>query len=444
MRSLTIFCLLLLVPALIFGTGSAGLATHASAKFTYQLQYPADWQTRSLAESGFFEASSQTDIASLPSIFRVDVVPLSAPLADYASHLRACVAEIRGELTEQGAKNIKILESREISLGKTRALRIDYKYTLYGTLVMRAIAVRIPHLQWQYNLACNNEDGWYFEQSAEDFESIIASFKIQRPNQDYLENYIRSRADLSGGESVFHWQGKAYSFIPGEKRKELFDVEGYNIVQAIPDERGYLLLGKEVMLFLDSRSGEILETWLNPISGRDVNVVQVFNDPANMDLRFSDEQFQMLHLVLPSTELDGQIAWHNDLFPFYPNPLTRKEYPLFSQSDTYQAADISQFTVNLADLEDPLQQSVPALYSFTRIYPWLPFMRMGERPGNLMMVCRGHKLSGGFEDLPQHLQDFVLARNPDFAHAPDAYSQPNQTIWNSFKEMAPELERGKP
>ena len=117
MRSLTIFCLLLLVPALIFGTGSAGLATHASAKFTYQLQYPADWQTRSLAESGFFEASSQTDIASLPSIFRVDVVPLSAPLADYASHLRACVAEIRGELTEQGAKNIKILESREISLG---------------------------------------------------------------------------------------------------------------------------------------------------------------------------------------------------------------------------------------------------------------------------------------------------------------------------------------
>jgi len=190
------------------------------------------------------------------------------------------------------------------------------------------------------------------------------------------------------------------------------------------------------MLFLDSQSGEILSTWFNPISGKDVPVIHVLNDPANMDLRFSDEQYQMLRLILPSTRLDGQIAWHNDLFPFYPSALPRREYPLFSQSDIYQAADISQYLADLKDLDDPLQKGVPAQYSFTRVYPWLPFMRMGERPGNLILVCRGIKLEGGFTELPQYLQDYVTAWDPDFADAPRAYSQPNETIWTGFKKLA--------
>ncbi|MDD4224004.1 MAG: DUF1838 family protein [Candidatus Cloacimonetes bacterium] len=442
MRSQAICCLLLLVPALICGAEAAGLVTHINPRFTYKLDHPADWQVKELADSGWFEASSQLDKASLPCTFRVEVDSLAEPVGDFADYLREGVeglaAELLGAAPELDPDAVRIISSQEIKLGKHRAQRIDYSYPLYGALNLRAIRVRIPHFKTEYLLSCEAEEIWYFDQVAEDFEAMVSSFRIGHPNQDHLDNYIRTRADLSGGECVFHWQGKAYSYIPGERRKDLFSVEGYNIVRALPDERGYLLLGKEVMLFLHNQSGEILQSWFNPISGRDVPVIHVFNDPANMDLRFSGEQFDLLHLVLPSTQLDGQIAWHHDLFPLYPNPLSRQDFPLFSQSDLYQAADISQYLVKQSDLEDPLQQSVPALYSFTRIYPWLPFMRMGERPGNLIMVGRGRKLEGGFGDLPQYLRDYVLAQNPEFSRAPDAYSQPNQTIWTNFQALAAE------
>ncbi len=450
MRSQAILCLLLLVPALICGAEAAGLATHVNAKFTYQLEYPADWQVKQLAESGWFEASSQMDKASLPNTFRVEVLPLAEEVEDFNAFMARGEKDLREELQTElpslDAKSIRILDSREIKLGKHRAQRLDYSYPLYGALTIRAIRVRVPRSKLLYNLTCGAEEIWYFEQVAPDFERMIASFRIQRPNQEYLDNYIRVRADLSGGDCVYHWQGKAYSYIPGERRKDLFDVEGYHIVRAVPDERGYLLLGKEVMLFLHNQSGEILSTWVNPISGKDVPVLHVFNDPANMDLRFSDEYFQLLRLVLPSTQLGDQTVWHNDLFPLYPNALSRQEYPLFAQSDTYQAADLTQYLVKQSDLEDPLQQSVPALYTFTRIYPWLPFMRMGERPGNVIISGRGRKLDGGFGDLPQYLKDYVLAQAPEFARAPDAFSQPNATIWTNFKKMAEAglIEPGQP
>ncbi len=436
MRYLAIVCLLLLVPALILGSGTAGLATHTNSKYGYQLQYPAAWQMREQPDSGWFEASSLTDKASLPSVFSVNVLPWEGYEGDLAAFQIGCEKALLQELKGRNAKDIQMISTLQISLGQLPALRFDYSYAQYGSLRMREISVRMPHQQWQYILTCSGEEGWYFDQAAPDFEGIIASFSFPRPNQEYLDDYIRVRADLSGADCVYHWQGKAYSFIPGERRKELFGVEGYNVVRAIPDKKGYLLLGKEVMLFLDSQSGEILTTWFNPISGKDVPVIHVFNDPANMDLRFSEEQYQMLHLILPSTQLDGRIAWHNDLFPFYPSALPRRDYPLFSQSDTYQAADVSQYLANLKDLDDPLQRGVPALYSFTRVYPWLPFMRMGERPGNLIIVCRGSKLAGGFTDLPQYLQDYVMANDPDFAAAPREYSQPNDTIWTSFKKLA--------
>ncbi len=442
MRSQVIFCLLLLLPALIRGEGGAGLATQVNSRHVYRLEYPADWQVKELAESGFFEASSQLDKASLTNTFRVEIDSVATPTEDFAAFMATGIEELRAELLAETpglvAEDVVVLATSELKLGRHTAQRIDYSYPLYGALRLRGIRVRVPWLTKIYKLTCNAEEGWYFDQVAADFEAMIASFRVEHPNQAHLDNYIRTRADLDGGERVFYWQGSAYGLIPGERRKDLFDVEGYSIVRAIPDERGYLLLSKEVMLFKHRQSGEILETWYNPMTGRENAVIHVFNDPTNMDLRFTDEYFQWLTQVLPCTELGDQISWHHEFFPHYPNVLSRSDYPLFSQSDTYQAVDISNYLVDRADLEDPLQHSVPAIYTFTRVYPWLPFMRMGERPGNLILTGRGRKLEGGFGDLPPVLREYVLNQAPGFARAPDAYSQPNSTIWSNFKKMAEE------
>lgn len=256
----------------------------------------------------------------------------------------------------------------------------------------------------------------------------------------YLEDYIRVRADLDGAETVYYWTGTAYGLLPGEKRRELFAVAGYNIARAVRKDEGFDLLAREVVLYLDHRTGQILETWRNPYTGKDLPVFQVLNDPVNQDLGFSPENLSLLPMFLPCTDLGGQVAWHAEIFPYYANPLPRKQFPLNSQSDTFQAAEFSQYSVEKSDLLESRRSSLPAVYTRTEILPWLPFMEMGDRPGNVVLVCRGSKLERGFDALPEFIREYVLSKQAKFASAPDTFSEPNASIWTAFRAQK-ELEK---
>jgi hypothetical protein len=124
-----------------------------------------------------------------------------------------------------------------------------------------------------------------------------------------------------------------------------------------------------------------------------------------------------------------------DIFPFYPSVLNRKEHGEFVQSDSYQAAEFFQFFVDKEDIDNPALSTLPADISWTRISPWMPFMRMGDRSGNLVFVCRGKKLEGGFDSLPKHIKDYVRANKPEYAQAPTEWSEPNETSWTYFKKL---------
>lgn len=256
----------------------------------------------------------------------------------------------------------------------------------------------------------------------------------------YLEDYIRVRADLAGTETVYYWTGMAYGLLPGEKRRELFAVAGYNITRAVRKEDGFDLLAREVILWLDHRTGQILETWRNPFTGKDLPVFQVFNDPVNQDLGFNPENLSLLPMYLPCTDLGEQVAWHAEIFPYYSNPLPRKLFPLNSQSDTFQSGEFSQFIVPKSALAETGLSSLPAVYTRTEILPWLPFMEMGDRPGNVVLICRGSKLERGFDALPEQIREYVNKLRPEFASAPLVFSEPNASLWTAFRAQK-ELEQ---
>lgn len=258
--------------------------------------------------------------------------------------------------------------------------------------------------------------------------------------QDYLDTFMKVRGDASGAESVYHWTGKVYSFIPGEKRMELFGFEGYNLSRTVVKDGGFELLTREAAFFTDHRTGEILKEWRNPFTGTTIPVVHIWNDPVNQDLTFEAEYLPYIHQMLPSADLGGTLVFYMDIFPFYPSPLTRKEHGEFAQSDTYQAAEFFQFYVNKQDIDKPDTKNIHADISWSRLSPWMPFMRMGDRPGNLVFVCRGTKLEGGFDKLPKHIQDYVMANKPEFASAPTEWTEPNETSWTFFKKL---LESGE-
>lgn len=429
---------------LLFVTAGSALfaadewGTHLDGEFGWSIQYPVWAETSSEAETGWFEARWLTDKASSYNVFSVQTLPLGADAAatpPTGSPQMAAEALI-ADLKAQGHSRIEILAATPDSLGGQPSLRLEYKYLAADGAPMRALQLRAAWRGRLYTLTGAAEEFYYFDLARPTFQQMLQSFFLPREFPSYLTDYIRIRADLGGDDAVYHWKGRVFGVVPGEKRKELFAVEGYFIVRATRKEDGYYLLGRELAVFSDPRTGEILSTWRNPYTNKDVPVVQVFNDPVNQDCGYREENWPLLPLILPSQDLGDEIAYYSEIFPYYPNPLSRRDFPLNSQNDTYQASEFTQYTASRADLADPGLNGVPASLTFTRIYPWLPFMRMGERPGNTVMFCRGRKLPGGFRELPQYLQDYVLNTRPEFISAPAQFSQPNETMWTFFRKLA--------
>lgn len=254
-------------------------------------------------------------------------------------------------------------------------------------------------------------------------------------NQAYLQDYLRVRADLSGEDIVYHFSGKVYSLIPEQKSMELFAVEGYHIGRLEESKAGYRLLGKEILLFQDHRTKEILTRWRNPFTGVNVPVLHILNDPVNQSFIYDADMLPYITRLIPSMDLGESIIYHNEIFPFYPHVLSRREYSDHVQSDYFQAAETYEYRVRKAALADSSLSFVPVEYNWTWIAPWLPFMHMADREGQLLFVTRGKKLEGGFSALPHGIKNFIQTYHSDFSRAPDSWTEPNQNPWTYFKEL---------
>lgn len=248
-----------------------------------------------------------------------------------------------------------------------------------------------------------------------------------------LETFIKIRAALDPQvETVFWWTGSIYAFIPGEPTRLLFDFEGYNIARAVAYEEGYDLLTREAS-FYKAPAGAILDQWENPFTGETLPVVHVWNDPVNQ--RFPARRSDGSPRTFLLEDLgEGDLCLKMDVFLTYPSPLPRAHYPRYSASDVYQGGELFQFFVRREALDDPTRLSVPALISWTRIGPWLPWMAMGDRPGWLIYQCRGKKLSEGYMGLSQEIRHKVARHAPQFASAPWKDTGENETSWTYFRK----------
>jgi hypothetical protein len=253
--------------------------------------------------------------------------------------------------------------------------------------------------------------------------------------KQYLNDFMRVRGDASGKDVVFYWSGTVYSFIPGEKKQELFRFEGFNTARTVPGPEGFQIMTREAAFYEDPKTGKILSNWSNPFTRQEVPVVHIWNDPVNQDISFPDEYLPYIGKFLPSSDWGEYRCYNLDVFPYYPSPLPRETYPQYSQSDTYQAGEFFQFFAEKKDLAKKKLSTVPATITWTRISPWMPFMQMGDKPGNLLFVCRGMKLAKGFADLPRNIRDYVLANHPEYKSPPEEWTEPNETSWTYFKKL---------
>ncbi|UWZ40365.1 DUF1838 family protein [Dactylosporangium roseum] len=250
--------------------------------------------------------------------------------------------------------------------------------------------------------------------------------------EQQLQALAKTRAAIDGREVTVWWSGDVYAWGPEQPYLRLFGFEGFNVARLVRVAGGYEMLAREAAFYLDPRDREILTAWHNPFTGETVDVLHVWNDPVNQRWLLDGPRGPFQVSITP---LGDQVCFNLDIPLAYPSPLPVAAYPDSSADDTYRALELFHFYAPAEVLTDEHSASFPHVLSWARMSPWLPWMRMGSRPGGLAFHCRGMKLDR-YTDMPHRTQAYVAAHAPHYATAPESWTEPNETSWTYFRKLA--------
>jgi Protein of unknown function (DUF1838) len=235
---------------------------------------------------------------------------------------------------------------------------------------------------------------------------------------------------------TYYWAGDAYSRREGEADKLLFRAEGMNIRQCmtISDPvrgAGYRMVSRELLIYRDARTGEVLKKWTNPWSGEIVDVLHVANDPVNSSSYVKGRDGQPARW---SGTIIGNVWTTSTTVPlFYSNPLAGAYQAEIG--GTYHATEMFNFSGDTTSLLDPAITTAPARIAWVRISDWLPWMKMGGRDGQIYFNTNGRKLDN-FDQMPAPMRAELMANYPAYVAPPPLDdTRPNETSWTYFKDV---------
>jgi hypothetical protein len=262
------------------------------------------------------------------------------------------------------------------------------------------------------------------------------SIDLSTPEGAVLAGRKVACSTIEGKDVIFHWEGEAYSRRTGERDKHLFDVEGMNVRSCTsvsdPDRgEGWKLVSREILLYLDKDTGEVLKTWENPWTGEDVEVFHVANDPVNFGNYTKGRDGKP---ATSSIRIDGDKWFQTTTFPlYYPNPLGGDYQP--EVGGTYHATEMFNFMGSVEDLMDADKDTAEAWIGWVRMSDWLPWMRMAGRDGVIYFHTSGRKIDS-FDALSERMRGEIATNYPEYTTAPpDDDPRRNMTSWKHYKQI---------
>lgn len=262
-----------------------------------------------------------------------------------------------------------------------------------------------------------------------------ASLDLKTPEGQLAAMRRIQCSEVDGQPVTYYWKGVAYSRVPGEADRLLFRVEGMNIRHCGPlanakSKADFRLVSREILLYEDPVSGEVLKTWSNPWTGKTLDVIQVANDPVNGSYSVIGRDGKPVNLPF---EVSGRQWWLSTPVPlFYTNPLAGNYQQYVG--GTYHATELFNFFGDVDDLNNRKRDTAQAAVSWQRLSGWLPWMEMGDRAGMLYFHTAGRKLDK-WDDLSATMKAQIDSNFPEYRNPPPLDDQrPNETSWTYFKK----------
>ncbi|MDH4023576.1 MAG: DUF1838 domain-containing protein [Gammaproteobacteria bacterium] len=262
--------------------------------------------------------------------------------------------------------------------------------------------------------------------------------------------------------SGFH--GLMYARIGAQRLVPLFGYTGTGCMQSKIDPDGNVWIrGRETGYFTDLATGDILETWKNPWTGKTVEVFNFYNPRMGGRLTAEMPRFAMgaardeatlmndgthrqaggtVPFILPFETYgdDLMLAW--DYAHEYTNPVTPEGWPEASTGPRISPSEHFTFCMSLAEMRD---RSIPTsrfVAGFSRLSQWWPWMRMGghalAESGVVFGRMFSHKGLSGAGDIPPKVLAYVEKHAPDYLTVPEDWPNvmPHGT-WEAFANEVP-------
>ena len=271
---------------------------------------------------------------------------------------------------------------------------------------------------------------------------LVVPVQAETIDANSAEGYVALHRKIQcstedGSPQVFEWSGFGYARVPGEPDRKIFGLLGMNVRQCgqVEDPEkgiGYRLVSREIMLYLDPKTGEVMRTFDNPWTGEANEVIHVANDPVNGRPSFgvaadgSGKTFAY-------RDVNGQYLINYEIPLFYKNAMGG-EYQKYV-GGSYHATEIFDFNGDVAELLDASKPVAYPVISWVRLAQWLPWMEMNGRAGMLYFNAMGRKLLN-YEQLADALKSEIAENYPEY-RAPPPLDDPrrNETSWTYMKKI---------
>jgi hypothetical protein len=236
--------------------------------------------------------------------------------------------------------------------------------------------------------------------------------------EDNLKALIKLQADLSGKDAIGGFSGEVWGWVPGEGNRRLFRSYGIGASHVERVDNGWRFYHREVMYYLDPETGEIINDWVNPYTGKRVEVMHILNDPVHRFYAISGGPFSA---PWPYTVMGDDIVFRISVFSFRDSVMPRADYPLHSANDKYQASELWMMNGRVSEIMNPDITSASCVTSWSRVGQWLPFMEMGNRPGIMVYHSDSYKLLGGLDDIPPVIRTYTEKHHPKYLESPKTW-----------------------
>ena len=268
-----------------------------------------------------------------------------------------------------------------------------------------------------------------------------------------LAAFIKLTGNLDPTKETPGWFGGT---VFGDTRRDrplkpLIGIQGFGVVRTEKQDDGsFRVFNRECAFYTDLQTGKFIDQWKNPYTGEMCDVKPIHNATVNAHLVVSEKVGTAIEMDFDGTlmEVPLPLGWETfgdkllstfEVHTGFPSELTPEKWPRESAGSFLRIAEIFQRVASLADLENPDLTSADFSGTWTRVGPWLPWMRQGQAEGSLLFRTFMTKLESA-DQLPPDLKAIITERLPDYFQAPppESWGSKNDSSFSVYaKENEP-------